>query len=100
MVRKYIIDSLKFWTKEYHIDGFRFDLMGIYDVETMNSIRKELDLINPKIIIYGEGWTGGESPMNEKLRAVKRNTSQLDRIAVFNDDSGMQLRGTGVIPAA
>ncbi|MBP7507336.1 MAG: type I pullulanase [Prolixibacteraceae bacterium] len=93
MVRKYIIDSLKFWTKEYHIDGFRFDLMGIFDIETMNSIRSEFDLINPKIILYGEGWTGGESPMNEKLRAVKRNTSQLDRIAVFNDDFRDAVKG-------
>ncbi len=93
MVRKYIIDSLNFWAKEYHIDGFRFDLMGIFDIETMNRVRAELDKISPKIVIYGEGWTGGESPMNEKFRSVKRNSSQLERIAVFNDDFRDSIKG-------
>jgi pullulanase len=93
MVRKYMIDSLKFWAEEYHIDGFRFDLMGVYDIETMNKIRKELDSIDPGIIIYGEGWTGGESPMDEEKRAVKSNAPKLNRIAVFNDDFRDALKG-------
>ncbi len=93
MVRKYMIDSLKFWAEEYHIDGFRFDLMGVYDIDTMNAIRYELDKINPKLILYGEGWTGGESPMPEKIRATKNNVPKLDRIAVFNDDFRDALKG-------
>ncbi len=93
MVRKYMIDSLKFWAEEYHIDGFRFDLMGVYDIDTMNAIRHELDQIDPKLIMYGEGWTGGESPMHEKLRATKNNEPKLDRIAVFNDDFRDALKG-------
>lgn len=93
MVRKYIIDSLKFWAEEYHLDGFRFDLMGVYDIETMNAIRKELDKIDKKLVMYGEGWTGAESPMAEKYRAVKNNTKKLNRIAVFNDDFRDALKG-------
>jgi pullulanase len=93
MVRRYIIDSVLFWAKEYHLDGFRFDLMGVYDIETMNAVRHELDKIDPKIVIYGEGWTGGESPMDEKFRAVKSNTPKLNRIAVFNDDFRDAMKG-------
>lgn len=93
MVRKYIIDSLKFWAEEYHIDGFRFDLMGIYDIETMNAIRAEMDKIDPKLILYGEGWTAASSPMNEQFRAIKNNTPKLDRIAVFNDDFRDAIKG-------
>lgn len=93
MVRKYIIDSLRFWAREYHLDGFRFDLMGILDIDTMNSIRLELDKIDPKLVIYGEGWTGGESPMAEKLRSVKKNSPALNRIALFNDDFRDAMKG-------
>jgi len=93
MVRKYIIDSLKFWVEEYHLDGFRFDLMGIFDIETMNAIRHELDKIDPKLIVYGEGWTAAPSPLNEKYRAVKSNTPKLDRIAMFNDDFRDAMKG-------
>ncbi|MCI3007454.1 hypothetical protein FBD77_04845 [Clostridium butyricum] len=60
MVRKLILDSILYWAKEYHIDGFRFDLMGLHDIETMHIIRKELDAIDPSILMYGEGWTGVE----------------------------------------
>ncbi|WP_300697024.1 alpha-1,6-glucosidase domain-containing protein, partial [uncultured Clostridium sp.] len=63
-----------YWAKEYHIDGFRFDLMGIHDIETMKLIREELNKIDPTIIIYGEGWMGGPSPLNESNSAVKKNT--------------------------
>jgi pullulanase len=98
MVRKYIIDSLKFWTQEYHIDGYRFDLMGVLDLETMNSIRHELDKSDKKIVMYGEGWTASESPMDEKYRAVKSNAPKLDRIAVFNDDFRDALKGNWGTP--
>jgi pullulanase len=94
MVRKYIINSVVYWAEEYHIDGFRFDLMGLMDIETMNQIRKRLDEIDPKIFIYGEGWSAGESPFPEKLRAVKSNTKQLDRIATFCDDMRNGLKGS------
>ena len=93
MVRKYIIDSLKFWATEYHLDGFRFDLMGVFDIETMNTIRKELDVIDPKLVLYGEGWTAASSPLAEKYRAVKSNAPKLNGIAVFNDDFRDALKG-------
>lgn len=94
MVRRYIIDSVAYWAEEYHVDGFRFDLMGIIDIETMNLIRKRLDLIDPDIFMYGEGWAAGESPMPDRLRAVKLNTRQLDRIASFSDDMRDGLKGS------
>ncbi|WP_372950874.1 type I pullulanase [Mariniphaga sp.] len=89
MVRKYIIDSLKYWAEEFHIDGFRFDLMGIYDLETMKAIRMEL----PELLLYGEGWAADQSPMPEDQRAVKRNLHQLPGIAAFNDDFRDALKG-------
>lgn len=93
MVRKYIIDSLLYWANEYHLDGFRFDLMGVYDLETMNLIRKELNKIDPKLVMYGEGWTGAASPMADKFRAVKANAKKLNGIAVFNDDFRDAIKG-------
>ncbi|SHE99613.1 type I pullulanase [Clostridium fallax] len=87
MVRKFIIDSLTYWAKEYHIDGFRFDLMAIHDIETMNKIREELNKIDSSIIIYGEGWNGGPSTLPENKRASKANVLKLDNnIAAFSDD--------------
>jgi len=93
MVRKYIVDSLKYWINEFHIDGFRFDLMGIYDIETMKVIRVELDKINPGLLLYGEGWAADQSPMPEHLRAVKNNIQYLPGIAGFNDDFRDALKG-------
>lgn len=93
MMRKYIVDSLKYWAQEYHIDGFRFDLMGIYDMETMNVIRTELDRTNPGLFLYGEGWVADQSPMPENLRAVKNNTPKMPGIASFNDDFRDALKG-------
>lgn len=93
MVRKYIIDSVVYWATEYHVDGFRFDLMGIHDIETMNAIREALNEIDPSIIIYGEGWTSGASTLPESERALKSNTSKLDGIAVFSDDIRDALKG-------
>jgi len=72
MVRKYIVDSLKYWADEFHVDGFRFDLMGILDLETIKTIRAELDKTNPGLFLYGEGWAADQSPMPEHLRAVKK----------------------------
>jgi pullulanase len=89
MVRKYIINSLKYWAEEFHIDGFRFDLMGIYDLETMKIIREEL----PGLLLYGEGWAADQSPMPEEHRAVKANLSKLPGIAAFNDDFRDALKG-------
>lgn len=93
MVRKYIIDSLKYWATEYHIDGFRFDLMGIHDTETMKLIRKELDLIDPTLYMYGEGWSAGDSPLPYEQRAVKQHVNQTVGIGVFSDDLRDALKG-------
>jgi len=93
MVRKYIIDSLYYWASEFHLDGFRFDLMGIYDLDTMNQIRNKMDQISPSILIYGEGWIADKSPLSETWRAVKTNVTRLFRIAVFNDDFRDGIKG-------
>lgn len=93
MVRKFIIDSLRYWITEYHIDGFRFDLMGIFDIDTMKQIRVEVDKINPSILLYGEGWAADWSPMPEEKRAVKRNIKHLTGIAAFNDDMRDAIKG-------
>ncbi len=94
MVRRYIVESVKYWAEEYHVDGFRFDLMGIHDVETMKEVRRALDEISPMIFVYGEGWSAGDSPLPEKLRAVKKNGLQLPRIAVFSDDLRDAVKGS------
>ena len=94
MVRKFIVDSVAWWAEEYHLDGFRFDLMGIIDIETMNQIRMRLDKVDPKILMYGEGWIAAESPLPESLRATKLNTPELDRIASFCDDMRDGLKGS------
>ncbi len=94
MMRQYMIESALYWVKEYHIDGFRFDLMGIHDVQTMNDIRKALDAVDPTIFIYGEGWTAGGSPLPEAQRAIKQNGLQLPRIAVFSDDFRDAVKGS------
>lgn len=94
MVRKHIIDSLIYWAKEYKIDGFRFDLMGLYDVETINQIRVALDNVNPNLIMYGEGWTGGETPLYEENRAIKQNAEKTNvRIGYFSDDIRDAIKG-------
>ena len=98
MVRKHFIDSVVYWATEYHIDGFRFDLMALHDIETMNMIRAALDEVNPNILIYGEGWTGGGTPLPESQQALKINAAQLDRIAVFSDDMRDGLKGTVFYP--
>ena len=94
MMRKFIIESVVYWASEYHIDGFRFDLMGIHDIETMNEVRAALDKIDPSIFVYGEGWTAANSPLSEEKRAVKKNAKQLENIAVFSDDIRDALKGS------
>ena len=93
MMRKYIIDSVKYWAKEYHLDGFRFDLMGIHDSVTMNAIREALDKIDPSIIIIGEGWEMS-TPLPEDLKASQRNAQAMPRIAHFNDSIRVALKGS------
>ena len=94
MMRKFILESVLFWAKEYHIDGFRFDLMGVHDIKTMNIISDELHKIRPDIILYGEGWTAGESPLPDSLRALKQNAYKLHNIAVFSDDIRDGIKGS------
>lgn len=95
MFRRYMVDSVVYWAKEYHIDGFRFDLMGIHDIETMKLIREELNKIDSSIIMYGEGWTGCPSPLKEELAALKKNTYKFDKlqIAAFSDDCRDGVKG-------
>lgn len=92
-MRDYIINSVKYWAEEYHIDGFRFDLMGIHDTETMTQLAKELKEINPNIIMYGEGWTAGDSPLPVEKRALKENVAKMEGVAVFSDDIRDAIKG-------
>jgi pullulanase len=93
MMRKFILESMKYWVQEYHVDGFRVDLMGIHDIATMNLVSKVLHKIKPDILLYGEGWTAGPSPLPDSLRALKANAYKLDRIAVFSDDMRDGIKG-------
>ncbi|MEZ4913064.1 MAG: type I pullulanase [Chitinophagales bacterium] len=93
MVRKMIVESVTYWEKEYHIDGFRFDLMGVLDQETMRQVRAALDTINPNIFIYGEGWKAGASPLPDSELSLKATTYQLPRIAAFSDDLRDAVKG-------
>lgn len=92
-MRDYIINSVKYWAKEYHIDGFRFDLMAIHDIETMNQVIAALKEINPNIFVYGEGWTAGDSPLPVDQRALKENVAKMPQIAVFSDDIRDAIKG-------
>ena len=93
MMRKFMIESVKYWIREYHIDGFRFDLMGCHDIETMNEIRKAVDEIDPSIFIYGEGWSAGTCAYPEEKLAMKANIAQMTGIAAFSDEIRDALRG-------
>ncbi|MDE6854784.1 MAG: type I pullulanase [Muribaculaceae bacterium] len=92
-MRNFIVNSVKYWADEYHIDGFRFDLMAIHDTETMNRVVKELKEINPSIFVYGEGWTAGDSPLPVERRALKENVAKMDGVAVFSDDIRDAIKG-------
>lgn len=93
MMRKFIVESVCYWAKEYHIDGFRFDLMGIHDMETMKQAREALHKIDSTIFIYGEGWTAGGSTLDENLRLVKKNIKKVNGIAAFCDDMRDGIKG-------
>lgn len=95
MFRKFMIDSLRYWVEEFNVDGFRFDLMGIHDVTTMNIIREEMDKIDPRILLYGEGWDMGTGLMPED-KAKKDNAYQLPRIGFFNDTQRDAIKGAEV----
>ncbi len=92
-MRQFIVNSVKYWAQEYHIDGFRFDLMAIHDTETMNQVAAALKEINPSIFVYGEGWTAADSPLPVESRALKENVAKMPRIAVFSDDIRDAIKG-------
>ncbi len=94
MMRRFIIESVKYWAREYHIDGFRFDLMGIHDIETMNEVTAALREIDPAIFVYGEGWTASSSPLPVDQLAIKANAPKLHAAAVFSDDIRDALKGS------
>ncbi len=93
MFRKYMIESLEWWMQEYHIDGFRFDLMAIHDNETMNMISERLHQIDPNVVIYGEGWAAMTPAYPAEKIALKQNTYMLDRIGAFSDNIRDAVRG-------
>ena len=93
MMGDFIVNSVKHWAKEYHIDGFRFDLMAIHDTATMSRVARELKEINPSIFVYGEGWTAGDSPLPPERRALKENVAKMEGIAVFSDDIRDAVKG-------
>lgn len=93
LMRRFMIESVKYWINEYHIDGFRFDLMGIHDIETMRQIRAEVNKIDPTIFIYGEGWSAGTCAYPQEKLAMKANMKQLPGIAAFSDEMRDALRG-------
>lgn len=93
LMRKFMIESVKYWINEYHIDGFRFDLMGVHDIETMNEIRSAVNAIDPTIFIYGEGWSAGTCAYPVEKLGMKANISKMPGIAAFSDDIRDALRG-------
>lgn len=93
MMRKFMLESVKYWINEYHIDGFRFDLMGVHDIQTMNEIRAMVDEIDPTIYIYGEGWSAGSCAIPNEQLGMKANIPQMPAIGAFSDEIRDALRG-------
>ena len=93
LMREYMLESMKYWVNEYHIDGFRVDLMGVHDIQTMNDIRHELNAIDPEIFVYGEGWSAGTCAYPLEKLAMKAAVPQMPGIAAFSDDIRDALRG-------
>ena len=93
MMRQFMIESVKYWYNEYRVDGFRFDLMGCHDIETMNAIRAELNKMDPSILIYGEGWSAGACALPNEQLGMKANIPQMPGIAAFSDEIRDALRG-------
>lgn len=93
MMQEYMVQSIQYWMREYHIDGFRFDLMGIHDIETMNAIREAASAIDPKVLLYGEGWAAEAPAYPEDKLAMKANMSRVPGVAAFSDELRDALRG-------
>jgi len=93
MMRKLILESVAYWAREYHVDGFRFDLMGIHDQETMRQVAQRLHAIDSSIFVYGEGWTAGASPLPQAQQALKKYTQQMPGVAAFSDDIRDGIKG-------
>lgn len=93
LMREFMKESVAYWVNEYHIDGFRFDLMGVHDIETMNEIHDVVAQIDPTIYIYGEGWSAGSCAYPQDKLAMKANTCELNGIGAFSDDMRDALRG-------
>lgn len=93
MMRRYMVESVKYWMTEYHVDGFRFDLMGIHDIETMNAIRTAAQAINPNVLIYGEGWAAEAPQLPANRLAMKANMGAVPGVAAFSDELRDALRG-------
>ena len=101
MFRKYIVDSVRYWAQEYKLDGFRFDLMALHDLETMQAVEEAVHSVNPRALIYGEGWTGGTSPLHDNRKANQSNIRKITAagegigsVAVFNDVIRDGLKGS------
>lgn len=94
MMRKFMVDSVTFWAEEYNISGFRFDLMKLHDYTTMNAIVDSLHAIDPTILVYGEPWTGGTSPLSDDDAAFNSNLDKMPGVAVFNDDTRDGIKGS------
>ncbi len=101
MFRKYMVDSVRYWAQEYHVDGFRFDLMALHDVQTMQAVEEAVHAVNPRALLYGEGWTGGTTPLNQTVQARQANMwkitaskGAIGAVAVFNDSTRDGLKGS------
>ncbi|MFA5719753.1 MAG: type I pullulanase [Acholeplasmataceae bacterium] len=94
MMRKFMIDSLLMWTKEYNISGYRFDLMALHDIDTMNQVYDALTEIDPTIMVYGEPWMGGSSPLSASMQAGKVNLHLMQGVGAFNDDFRDAMKGS------
>ena len=93
MMRKFMVESVLYWMREYHLDGFRFDLMGIHDIATMNEIRQEAQKLDPQVLIYGEGWAAESPQYAADSLAMKANMAKMPGIAAFSDELRDGLRG-------
>ena len=94
MFSKFMVDSTLFWASEYNLAGFRFDLMGLHDCKTMNTIASKLQEIDPNIVVYGEPWTGGTSTLSPSSQATTTNVSKLVNVAIFNDSIRDAIKGS------
>jgi pullulanase len=93
VARQLLIQTVLYWVKNFHIDGFRFDLMGLMDLETLEKIKLAVDAVHPNIYLYGEGWTGGATPMDQQHLALKTNIHKIKGVGVFNDDFRDAVKG-------